>query len=149
MKVSWQFPLTTVSESNSSEHWSKKARRHRKQQGIIELIWHTHDDGIELPCTITLTRLAERQLDYDNWVAGAKYIKDAIAGLLCPEKIVSYKNKNGRTVRNKGHCDDDDRITWKYAQEKAKIMQLRIDFEFEAPEIENPPRYKPSEFFRS
>lgn len=56
-----------------------------------------------------------------------KWIKDEIGACLFPEKIVTYKKKNGRFAQNKGHADSDSRVKWEYAQEKGRIMGIRIE----------------------
>ena len=120
MKVTWQFPLKTVSEMNCAEHWTKKSKRHRMQKKIIQLIWNTSDDDIHLPCHITLTRLATRELDYDNLVCSMKWVLDSICDLLVPGL-------------RPGRADGDKRITVDYKQDKAKSMGIRIEFDFDIP----------------
>lgn len=63
-----------------------------------------------------------------------KWIKDEIGACLFPEKVVNYvqkKVKNDKVYlthkKNKGHADSDPRVKWKYAQEKGKIMGIRIE----------------------
>jgi len=60
-----------------------------------------------LPCTVHLIRIG-RKLDSDNLQGAFKYIRDAIAELLVPGLAT-------------GRADDDERITWEYAQEKGKV----------------------------
>ena len=36
-KISWEIPIRTVSELNSKEHWTKKAKRHKSQQKFVKL----------------------------------------------------------------------------------------------------------------
>lgn len=59
-----------------------------------------------------------------------KWIKDEIGACIFPEKIVVYKNKNGKTMQNKGHADSSPMIKWEYGQEKGKIQAIRIEISF-------------------
>jgi len=130
MKWEITLPIKIMAESNSREHWHVKARRHTFQQMIIRSAWNTHKPRITLPCTVTLTRLAPRKLDaMDALPMAFKWISDEIAAQIFPEKVVEYKNKRGRAVTNKGQCDNDERITWRYAQEKVSPSAIRITIE--------------------
>lgn len=136
MQLDITLPIKTVAESNSREHWHKKATRHSFQQMIIRSAWNTHKPHITLPCTVTLTRLASRKLDaMDALPMAFKWISDEIAAQIFPEKVVEYKTKRGKTVTNKGQCDNDERITWRYAQEPSKIPAIRIQISY--PTLDN------------
>jgi len=116
--ISWELPLKTVSEANSSEHWSKKAKRHRVQAFFVRMAFHTLKSPISLPCCVKMTRLGGRGLDAkDNLPMAFKYVADAIADQLIPGL-------------RPGMADDDPRITWEYAQEKAKKQGIRIEIIF-------------------
>jgi hypothetical protein len=128
MMVKWELPLRTVSESNRNEHWSVKRKRHQFQQFMIRSVFKNEVNPIYLPCTVVLTRIGPRTLDIEeNLPMAFKWIKDEIGACLFPEKVVIYKNRHGRYVKNKGHADSDSRITWKYAQEKGR-PGIRIEF---------------------
>lgn len=127
-KITWQIPLKTVSESNTSEHWTKSSKRHRVQQFFIRNLFSKETVQVPNPCIITLTRLSPRFLDAEeNLPMAFKWIKDEIGACLFPEKVVYYKKKSGKIAVNKGHADSDNSITWKYAQEKAKTMGIKIE----------------------
>lgn len=129
-KIIWELPLKTVSESNCSEHWTKKSKRHRQQQFFIRSLFSKEDSVIPIPCIITLTRVSQRALDAEeNLPMAFKWIKDEIGACLFPEKLVIYKKKNGKLAANKGHADSDDRVQWRYAQEKGKRLGIRIEIE--------------------
>ncbi len=126
--IIWEIPLKTTSEANSSEHWTKASKRHRHQQFFIRALFNGFPLPIPIPCEITLTRIAERMLDaHDALPMAFKWIVDEIGAQLFPEKVVTYKKKNGRYAKNKGHADSDPRVTWKYAQEKGRIQGVRIE----------------------
>ncbi len=126
--IRWEIPLKTISEGNTSEHWSTSSRRHKQQQFFIRLLFNQDHETIALPCEVTLTRISSRMLDSEeNLPMAFKWIKDEIGANLFPEKVVTYKKKNGSYAKNKGHADSDPQVTWKYAQEKGKIQGIRIE----------------------
>lgn len=153
-KIILNLPIRTVSESNCSEHWSVKSKRHRQQQFFIRLLLITSKPEIILPCKITLIRISPRLLDDDNLVGSLKYIRDEISAYINPEKVVKCKkiNKNNKIVlyENKGHADNDKNITWAYAQKNGKTythdesyayekgkMYIRIEIESAIDVIDN------------
>lgn len=126
-KIIWELPLKTVSESNSSEHWTAKSKRHRQQQFFVRSLFDKERRAIPIPCEVMLIRISPRSLDVeDNLPMSFKFIKDEIGACLFPEKVVSYRTKGGRIVKNKGHADSDPRVKWKYSQEKGKLG-IRIE----------------------
>ncbi len=135
--IRWELPLKTVSESNTSEHWTKSSKRHKQQQFFIRSLFSHEAQEIPMPCVITLTRLGPRFLDCEeNLPMAFKWIKDEIGACLFPEKVVHYTQKKIKNNKlclthkvNKGHADSDPRVKWKYAQEKAKILGIRIEIE--------------------
>jgi hypothetical protein len=115
--VSWQLPIKTASEANSSEHWTKKAKRHRLQKKWVKAAYHCDRPPITLPVHVVLTRLAPRRLDcQDNLPCSLKYIVDAIAEELTGNYVP-------------GRADDDRRITWEYKQEKGKPKEYAVKIE--------------------
>jgi hypothetical protein len=70
------------------------------------MVVHAHP----VPCTITITRLGPRKLDDDNLASSAKHVRDGIADKL-------------------GVDDGDDRLTWRYSQEKSSTYGVRIKIE--------------------
>lgn len=115
--VTWQLPIKTASEANSSEHWTKKAKRHRLQKLCIKAAYRADKPQIQLPCACVLTRIAPRQLDcQDNLPMSLKFITDAIA-----EEIT------GNYVP--GRADGCKEITWEYKQEKGKPKEYAVRIE--------------------
>ena len=128
--IKWEMPLLTVSESNRSEHWTKSSKRHKQQQFFIRALFKSEMEPIPLPCVITLTRIGPRVLDCEeNLPMAFKWIKDEIGACLFPEKVLFYRKKGGKIIANKGHSDSDPRVKWKYAQEKGKILGIKIEIE--------------------
>lgn len=117
IKFEWEFPIKTISEMNCNECWQKKRQRHLMQKYLIRLFLNREIKKVNLPCTIELTRISTRMLDYDNLVASQKYVLDAICDLLIPGL-------------RPGRADGDKRISTVYNQEKGKILGIRITIEF-------------------
>jgi hypothetical protein len=128
-KITWEIPLKTVSEANSSEHWTVSSRRHRQQQFFIRALFHALDKEVPVPCVVTFTRINSRNLDDDNLVSSMKWIRDEVSQCIFPETRKHYITKKGILRDVKGRADCDPRITWKYAQEKSKTLGIRIEIE--------------------
>lgn len=111
------LPIRTVSEANSSEHWTKKAKRHKHQKKIVWLTLHQQKPKISLPCNIILTRIAPRHLDKDqNLPMCFKWISDAICEYIHPGLAV-------------GRADSDERIGFVFAQCKGEPKTYGIKIE--------------------
>lgn len=96
------LPIRTWSEPNVRAHWAKRARRAREQRKVARTCVRVAcaSRGIPSPpLTITLMRLASRRLDSDNLAAALKAVRDGVADALEID-------------------DGDERLTWRYAQEK-------------------------------
>lgn len=83
------IPIRTISESNQREHWSRRHRRARAQRREIYLhlraTWCAPPQTPYTtfgPITITLIRIAPRQLDSGNLEASFKGIQDGVADWL-------------------------------------------------------------------
>lgn len=113
----WQLPIKTASEGNSSEHWTKKAKRHKVQKFLIKQAYHRDRPAIYLPCTVVFTRIAPRALDcHDNLRMSLKWVADAVAECLIPGKAA-------------GRADDSKEITWEYRQEKGQPREYAVRIE--------------------
>lgn len=98
-----EMPIIVVSEANRRDHHMARYRRSKRQSSLckiacLRLIKPLPEDYF---AKITLTRLGKRTLDTDNLAGAFKSVRDIIADLL-------------------GVDDGSDRLTWIYAQEKAK-----------------------------
>lgn len=91
-----EVPIRIESVANLREHWGKKAARAKKHRAAA-IIVPKH----ELPCLVTLIRVAPRALDSDNLASSFKNLRDGIADRL-------------------GVQDNDPRIRWRYEQVKGK-----------------------------
>ena len=115
---------------NCTEHWTKKAKRHKQQQFFVRKLFKKQKAEIKLPCSVKLTRLAPKLLDSDNLPPSMKFIRDEIAAQIFPELVIYYKRK-GKMYSNKGQCDNDPRIAWLYDQEKHPTLAVKIEIVFE------------------
>ncbi len=100
------FPLRTYSTLNQRVHWSVRAKRAKSEREATGFMVAKMPKN--LPCTVRLVRLGAKALDGDNLQGAFKAVRDAIAQKL-------------------GADDADPRITWEYAQERAKGFAVRIE----------------------
>lgn len=113
--TTFQIPVRTVSEANSSEHWVKKANRHKIQKWMVMKVFRDNNFSFKLPVEITIIRIAPNKLDKEeNLPMSVKYIKDYIADQLIPGKAP-------------GRADDSKEITWKYDQKKGRVRQNIVE----------------------
>lgn len=107
-----RLPLRTVNALNERAHWSKRARRAKQER--VEAAWSLlpwkRKGELKVPCTVTLTRESKKFMDGDGLQASFKNLRDGVADAL-------------------GVDDADPRVTWCYAQQKAKeygvVIQVR------------------------
>ncbi len=119
--------IKTISEANCSEHWTIRKKRHDIQKRQVKYFWLINKPKITHPCTIKLTRLGKRKLDSANLPMSMKYVQDAIAILIFPEKIIYVTTKSGKKYINPGRADDDDLITWQYDQEISENYGVKLE----------------------
>ena len=82
-------PLITTPESNSREHWHKKAKRHSQQRESIRKEWKANPISIanpeNTPLLLYIQRIAPRKLDSsDNLPCSMKAILDEICSCILP-----------------------------------------------------------------
>lgn len=112
------LPIRTVSEANNFDHWTVKARRHKMQKGWVVMALATTKKIVNLPCKVTIIRVASRMLDqHDNLPMSLKYITDAIC-----EELTGIKQA--------GQADNDPRIEIKFEQEKSSTHGVKVLIEF-------------------
>lgn len=112
MMVCVELPIILPSVANMREHWAKRAQRAKNQRIVSRLALTAKVKGMSLPCAVTLTRIAPRQLDGDNLQSAFKSIRDGIADAL-------------------GVDDRDSRIEWKYLQEKRRCREFAVRMKIE------------------
>lgn len=103
------LPIKLVSLVNVREHWRVRSLRAKSQRGMAYLVC----PKVQLPCIVTITRIAPRPLDSDNNVISAKHARDGIADRL-------------------GVNDNDPRIEWRYKQGKGKPRVYEVFVTIEA-----------------
>lgn len=116
----WMLPIETVSEANSTEHWTKKAKRHKQHDKW--LLYAFSKDGKRLlsndKIKIRWIRVGSRFLDrHDNLPMSFKYCLDFLTSLLIPGKA-------------RGQADSDDRIIWEYDQMTPKEAKQAFGFQY-------------------
>lgn len=122
--VDWQLPIKTASEANSSEHWTKKAKRHAIQKKWVKWAYHRDKPFLPLPCVARLTRISPKALDlHDNLRMSLKWVADAVAECIVPGKAI-------------GRADDEKDIHWEYSQEKGKPREYAVRIEIMEPHSE-------------
>jgi hypothetical protein len=127
----FELPIKTVSEANSTEHWTKKSKRHKEQAFFVRMAYLQYVGAVILPVKITMTRCASRELDSDNLQMAFKWIRDELSDLVFSDRIArTYQSKTGRTVEIRGRNDSDISVTWNYKQEKRRKCGIVIEFEF-------------------
>jgi hypothetical protein len=130
MKESFEIDIKTVSEANSTQHWSTKHKRHKQQQFFVRAAYMQYMSYVKVPCNVTLTRLAPHDLDSDNLQMAFKWIRDEISELILPEHCKEFVDAKGNIRKLKGRADSDERITWDYKQTKRKKYGIIVEIEF-------------------
>lgn len=108
------IPIKTVSVANLREHHMAKARRAKAHRNAAWLTMKATGMPPAPPLTVTMTRQSVGTLDTDNLANSLKSARDGIADWL-------------------GLDDGDPRITWVYAQEKAKRGSFGLIVEVTSP----------------
>lgn len=104
------LPIRTVSALNERGHWRVRHRRGRAERKEIEIEWRRGMGKlkIELPCTVTFTRIGPRMLDGDNLQGSFKAARDQVAEMLGASDSPSSP------------------INWEYRQEPGKFYRILI-----------------------
>ena len=78
-KLIIHVPVRLESEANRRDHWAKKAARGKKQRAIVATHLRMAHIKRDDQYTVTITRIAPRELDTDNLAGSAKAVRDEIA----------------------------------------------------------------------
>ena len=116
MAIKVEIPVRIESSLNLREHFRKKANRNSSHRASAWFALKGAKVRPALPCTVTLTRIAPRQLDDDNLAGGFKSVRDGIADWL-------------------GVDDRDPRVKWRYEQERGKPRQYTAMATIETEEV--------------
>lgn len=98
------LPLKTKSTINLREHWTVRSAR-------VKIERTTACDlcpAIVPPCTVTLTRIAPRELDDDNLRSALKAVRDGIADAI-------------------GIDDRNPSVKWQYCQRKGRAREYGVE----------------------
>ncbi len=115
-ELAWAtLPLRIDSVANLREHWRKRAARTTEQRSftratLIPALNYSQLNAAE-PMTVTMTRIAPRELDDDNLAAALKAVRDGVADAL---GLAS---------------DRDPLVKWEYKQERGapKTYGVRVE----------------------
>lgn len=102
------LPIKLESIANKRWHWRKKANYVR---GIRDAVY-LKCPGFEVPCVVTMTRIAPRSLDDDNNVSAFKAVRDSIAKRLEVD-------------------DRDPRVLFRCGQRKGKPKEYAIEVQLQ------------------
>lgn len=111
----WELQFAgKILSPNRVNHWRQLHTLKKKHQKLINALYLAEKPKLSTPASITLTRIAPRELDYDNLVMGFKNIRDIVASLFFPEKAA-------------GHADASKDFTFIYLQKKGNPKQYAIN----------------------
>lgn len=106
--ISLTLPIRLRNTSNLREHWSARAKRAAHQRGLTRLAVAASNARALLPCVVTLTRISERQFDFDGLVCSFKNCRDGVAdGLGLPD-------------------DNNPQVAFEYAWRRGKGQSVEI-----------------------
>lgn len=110
--ISFLLEFHLKSAANLREHWAVRARRVKAERVAAYVIAQSQGAyRFGLPATVTITRVAPRELDDDNLAAACKGIRDGIA--------------DGMGLLGDRHIG----LEWRYRQEKGKPSAVRVQIE--------------------
>lgn len=109
-----RMPVKLVSESNTREHWRRKAERVAKQRETVGLLYAVlaHNPFRALPHLVRITRIAPYPIDGDNCTGAAKHVRDEIAVCL---GLAS---------------DRDPRVEWRVDQRREGVRTYGVEIAF-------------------
>lgn len=113
MKLQLALPMRTRNPLNGSQGVTRGAMmgmaRQRKSQRttVYVTLLASKVPRPELPCVVTLTRIAPRRLDDDGLTAALKSCRDGVADWLRVD-------------------DRDERVTWEYRQARGGVREYAV-----------------------
>ena len=116
----FELPIRTQTENNNNEHWRLRWKRAKLQRTTVcQYLWVLWRTGyqIQLPVTVTLIRVAPRQLDdIDNLSSAVKHLRDGVADFFTLD-------------------DRTPQLRWQYAQIKGKPKYYGVRIILEPQEV--------------
>ena len=105
--IAVRIPLQTINPLNKREHHMVRCRRVKSEREATA--WAFMGQRVpDLPVDVALTREAARTMDTDGLAASFKGVRDQVAEWL-------------------GLDDADPRVSWSYAQAKAKGFNVLVE----------------------
>ena len=102
-----EVPIRIESTPNLREHWIVRSKRAGIHRNSTYFALKAARALYSVPCVVTMTRIAPRELDDDNNTAGLKNVRDGVALWL-------------------GVDDADKRITWICKQAKRGVKDYSL-----------------------
>lgn len=102
-----EVPIRIESTPNLREHWASRSKRAGIHRNTTYFALKAAKAPASVPCIVTLTRIAPRELDNDNSISGCKNARDGVALWI-------------------GVDDADKRIEWRYAQQKRGVKDYAL-----------------------
>ncbi len=108
------LPIRIISGDNNHKSWRSKAKRNKAHRAAgffaVPNIWRNiFPAGAAGGLTVTLTRVAPRELDDDGLASGLKSVRDGIA--------------DGLGLKS----DNDPRVTWKRDQRRGGVREYAVE----------------------
>jgi hypothetical protein len=119
-----RVPIRTVSEANQREHWAVKARRVVAQRQAVAWAWLSARLAVAVPCIVTMTRIAPRELDDDNLRGALKAVRDEVALLLGLPAARPRKGQRWLIAD-----DRDPRVEWHYGRHRGAPGEYAVVIE--------------------
>lgn len=115
--IEWQANLEIISP-NRHPHWTKQQACSKRNRTTLGKLWLTEPIKPKVPCLVRIERCFcayAKIMDYDNYIAACKSIRDSIAELLIPGLPP-------------GRADFTSEIVWEYLQTKSNqnIFKIKI-----------------------
>lgn len=111
-------PVRTRNTSNGTQgHWRVGAAARAKVRDVVALALRSRP-SMGLPVRVTMTRLSSQEMDDDGLRTALKPVRDEIAAWL----PLPRAKRRGRIVAD----DRDPRVTWAYAQGKARRIGTKV-----------------------
>ena len=109
------IPLRVASTLNLREHWARRAGRIKRERTATAygLARRCRPLAAGQSATVTLPRIAPRELDGDNLAAALKGVRDEVADQL------GLPN------------DRDPRVAWRYVQVRGRVKEYAVRISIE------------------
>lgn len=109
--ISFALPgMRLVNPTNEHTHWRIRHKRSQEQRHKARVVAQAAGVHLEpLPLVITITRVGPGKLDSDSLPPSGKHVRDGIADAIGVDD------------------GDDTKVTWLYAQERAKTWGVRVE----------------------